>query len=313
MFIQRIGALGAATALLMALHAAAQDRQAEDDDITVTGSTPDEVAERARAFVRATGVANGQRPAARWKDPVCPKVAGVPANKAALVEERMRVFAREVGAPLASLPCRANAIVNFTVDGADFARRAAQRAPRQMKDIPTGRRQAILTGTAPVRWWYLTEVRGADGEPPSGGGQQPMFMTVQGGAAGVGLPGGDGGVQLRYKEGGISTQSIRTLAGASVVIDVGKVGGNAIETLADFAALVTLAEFQPGDPPPADSLLGLFAAEDAPLTATPSDVTLLKQLYAIPLDREARAHRRMLARALAKPGVAGTPEARERR
>lgn len=302
----------AVAALLATGPAVAQDRTAGDDDITVTGSNPDEVAARARAFVRATGVANGQRPAARWKDPVCPKVAGVPADKAAIVEERMRSFAREVGAPLAAAPCRANAIVNFTADGADFARRAAARAPRQMRDIPADRREAIMTGSAPVRWWYLTQVRGADNEGPTGD-QQPMFMTVEGGAAGSGLPGGEGGVQMRYKDGRISTQSIRTLAGASVVVDVSKTGSSSIETLADFAALVALAEFQPGDPPPDDSLLGLFAAADAPSAATPSDVTLLRQLYAIPLDREARTHRRMLARALAKPGVVGTPEARERR
>lgn len=312
MFSHLFGVLGAAPALLAAVPAAAQDRTAADDDITVTGSNPAEAAERARAFVRATGVANGQRPAARWKDPVCPKVAGVPAEKAAVIEERMRSFARQVGAPLASAPCRANAIVNFTADGADFARRAAKRAPRQMRDIPADRREAIMTGTAPVRWWYLTQVRGADGEGPTGD-QQPMFMTVEGGAAGTGLPGGEGGVQMRYKDGRISTQSIRTLAGASVVIDVGRLGTASIETLADFAALVALAEFQPGDPPPGDSLLSLFAADDAPLAATPSDVALLKQLYAIPLDREARAHRRLLARALAKPGAVGTPEARERR
>lgn len=303
----RINALGAAAVLLAAAPVAAQERR--NDDITVTGSTPAEAAARARAFVRATGVANGQRPAARWRDPVCPKAAGVPADKAAIVDERMRAFALQIGAPIAAAPCRANAIVNFTTDGADFARRAAKRAPRQMKDIPADRLQAIMTGAAPVRWWYITQVLGADGEPPTS--VQPAFMTVEGGAAGAGLPGGEGGVQLRYKDGVVSTQKVRALAGASVVIDVGKIGDSSIETLADFAALVALAEFQPGTPPPNDSLLGLFEAEDAPLTASPSDVALLRQLYAIPLDREARAHRRMLARALAKPGAVGTPKERD--
>ena len=62
----------------------------------------------------------------------------------------------------------------------------------------------------------------------------------------------------------------------------------------------TLAEFRLATPPPPDSILGLFEETAPPATATPSDVALLKQLYAISLDREAKAHRRLLAKALRK-------------
>ncbi|WP_085810455.1 hypothetical protein [Sphingomonas sp. TZW2008] len=267
------------------------------DDILVVGAKAKERRERAVAHVRASGIARGQQPAARWVVPVCPKVSGVAPETATVVIERIRALARTVGAPLAQAPCTANAIVSFTDDAPAVVARVMARAPYQFKDVPMAARDALQHGEAPVRWWHIVKTGDADGVPPVT--MQPSFVQIDGGVGGYGLPMGEGGVQQRYKEGAISTQSTRAITGASVVIDVKRAGSRQdLRALGDYAALVTLAEFRPATPPPSESILALFAADDPPEAATPSDVALLTQLYAIPLDREAKAHRRLLAKAL---------------
>lgn len=281
--------------------ASAQERAADAandaaGDVVVVGADMKERRARANAYVRATGIARSQ-PAARWSVPICPKVSGVGPETAVVVLSRFRALAGQVGAPLATGTCTPNAIVTFTDDGPAVASRVAARAPHQFKDVPMVWRRALLQGNAPIRWWHIVKTGDADGVPPVG--MQPSFVQIGGGAAGDGLPMGSGGVQMRYKEGMISSQSSRTIIGASVVIDVKRAGTRRdLDALGDYAALVALAEFRPAAPPPPDSILSLFDEDQPADSATPSDVALLKQIYAIPLDREAKAHRRMLANAL---------------
>lgn len=268
-------------------------------DILVVGANEKERSERALAYVRATGIARGQRPAARWIEPICPKVSGIAPERAAIVADRIRALATEVGAPLASANCTVNAIVTFTTDARGVANRTFDRAPYQFKDVPAADREMLLHGEAPIRWWHIIKAGDADGVPPVN--MQPTFVQIEGGLAGAGLPMGEGGVQQRYKEGAVSSQSTRAITGASVVIDVSKPDQRReLRALGDYAAVVTLAEFRPSSSPPPDSILGLFAASDTPEVITASDIALLRQLYSLPLDRDARAHRRMLAGALVK-------------
>lgn len=282
---------------VLAQDKAAADTSAGSGDVVVVGARMEERRERARAFVHATGIARGQQPAARWIVPVCPKIVGVAPETAAIVHQRIGTLARAMGAPLAPAPCTANAIVTFTDDAPGLTRRVMARAPDQFRDVPPAWRDALSGGEAPVRWWHVIKTGDADGVPPVS--MQPVFVQVGGGIGGGGLPMGEGGVQQRYKEGAISSQATRAIIGASVVIDVNRIGQrNDAQALGDYAALVALAEFRPATPPPPDSILGLFAEAAPPASATPSDVALLKQLYAIPLDREAKAHRRLLAKAL---------------
>jgi hypothetical protein len=275
----------------------AQDAAKESNDVVVIGARMKERRARAMAYVRATGIARGQQPAARWVVPVCPKVSGVGPETAAIVLERFKALVAEAGAPLAPAGCTANAIVTFTEDAPGVVNRVFARAPHQFKDVPADWRETLMRGDAPIRWWHIIRMGDADGMTPVG--MQPTFVQIQGAAGGQGLPMGEGGVQQRFKEGAISSQSTRAIVGASVVIDVKRAGPQGhLRALSDFATLVALAEFRPSTPPPSGSILGLFAEKEPPEMVTASDVALLKQLYAFPLDREAKAHRRMLAKAL---------------
>src|SRR5215213_910651 len=71
---------GAALGLaLAATQAPAAPPEANGQSIIVDGARLSESAARERAvqFVRTTGVASGETPAARWVAPICPEVLGL--------------------------------------------------------------------------------------------------------------------------------------------------------------------------------------------------------------------------------------------
>jgi hypothetical protein len=62
--------------------------------------------------------------------------------------------------------------------------------------------------------------------------------------------------------------------------------------------MVAFAEMRPSEPPPSGSILALFEGESEARDLTGWDLALLRRLYRMPLDREARRHRGELVRAL---------------
>ena len=247
--------------------------------------------------MRGTGVAAGLRPAARWIDPVCPRAIGVAPEIAALVVARVRAAAIAAGAKVAEAKCRPNLTVSFVDDAADVARRVAKRQPRQFADIAMPDRRALIEGDAPVRWWYITELRGKDGERLEG--NQPPFVTIDGGTPGQQLPGGTNASYLALPGNSlVSTQVARTILRATVLVDANRATGARLDAVADYAAFVGLAEVRPDPDPQPGSILGLFTGTDAPAALTEWDRRFLRQVYRIKLDRQARQHRSSLVAAL---------------
>lgn len=267
------------------------DRNAQSDDaIVVTGVAEDAEARRqlAVSFVKGIGVLEGERPAARWKDPVCPRVTGLSAAHAAIVEARLRLVAREIGVPLAERsPCRPNVVVSFVADAAAVARQIASRRSRYFAAMPAARREALLGGNAPLRWWYTSDIRGRDNDPAATSPATFAFGNAEGG--GSILPDMGQSVQS-HGASFVSTQAIRVLTSATVLVDVGAAEGRSLNTVADYAALVAFAELAGDGFAPAHSILGAFAA-DGPRAMTEWDKAFLRALYRLPLDRRARLQR----------------------
>jgi hypothetical protein len=264
------------------------------DPIVVTGEALSESAIRQRVaeFIRGTGVASGETPAARWTDPVCPRVIGLADQGAHAAVARMRAIAEEAGIEVAPEPCDANIIVTFTSDAGALVREINRLAPSRLGNVPSNQRPALLSGTAPIRWWYLTETRGRDGEIQGGSPQarsDPATHTGSGDGSSLG-----GSSIMQYDSSIISTLSTRVLTGASVVIDQDDVMGMRLSDLAAYAALVSFAEIRSGDAAPPGSILSLFAAPGSIRGLTMQDKAFLRALYHMPLDRDARRHRGML-------------------
>ena len=254
----------------------------------------DDARARSIAFVRGTGVASGETPAARWIDPVCPRVIGLREDATRAAEAIIRRVAAEAGAEVAPQGCNSNLVVTFTSDAAGLTREVYRLEPRQFSQVTRGHRESLLNGAQPIRWWYAAETRGRDGE----GEREP-------GTSGQGIADNHGGMDVGYRFEGdtmrydsslISTYSQRALVAASVIVDLDSIMGMNLNAVAAYAALVGLAEIRNPDFAPSGSILGLFNTSERPNGLTGQDRAFLRALYRLPMDREADRHRGGLIR-----------------
>lgn len=282
--------------LLIAVPLAANGTEPEEIVVTGTASSPAEARRQAAEFVDSVGVAAGQTPAARWIDPVCPRVFGLDAVRRAEIEQRLRAHAAGVGAKLGKPGCTANLAVIFTADAGSMVKKIAGRSTETLGELAPADRAALVASDAPVRWWYDTEARGKDGQREIG---MPFLAggTDEGGAPLV--PGGD--TFLQYRSSLVSTLSVRSIRAATIIVDVERASGVPLAAVGDYAAMVGLAEVRRPDAAPPGSILALFESPQPVRAITERDSAFLRGLYAMPLDRLARQHRQMLVGRMTKP------------
>jgi hypothetical protein len=295
--------------------------QSTDETIIVRGTRidPAEARQRAVDFVKSTGVANGQKQVARWVVPVCIKVIGVSTVQEAKVTGQMLAIAREADIPIGKADCEPNLTVTFAEDAGYVVRHINARKPRQFRELNRTEKEQLLNGSAPVRWWYATEMMDRDGVKSNN--ISPGWI---GAGEGSGVPGnavtsalsvgGEGDITStqQYNSGSnVRTPTVRSLYGATVIVDATKAGSTPIDAISAYAAMVAFAEMDAGAPPP-DSILGLFQPDSVESTLTDWDIAFLKSLYRMPLDRRSRIQRGHLVEALLderlpKEGMAKKP------
>ena len=285
-------ALLAGALLASGLSAAQAQEAAAPGTIDVMGRKAEEVRQEAKDFIRRTGVAD--RPVARWVDPVCPQIIGVSAEIARMVDARIREIAKDAKIRLARRPCDGNLIVSFVSDASFIVREIAEKSPSQLTEVSSEARALLVGGESPVRWWHTSHDRTADGMGDIGNDAPPAVFARQE------QPGGSplgGNVYQQYRSSFLSTQMVRALRSATIIVDVNKATGMPLESVAAFAALVGLAEIEINEETPPNSILSLFAPE-GPRDLTVLDTNFLRTLYRLPLDRTAIAHRGLLVRGL---------------
>jgi hypothetical protein len=243
-------------------------------------------------FIRGTGVASGTTPVARWVRPVCPRVLGLQAEATRVAEARMRATAERIGAEVAPEPCDSNIVVTFAQDAAGVVQEVRRISGRTLADVPRERMDDLLNSEAPIRWWYVTQIRGRYGEGernPGVGGQ---------GRAQTGAPPSYAfeGDMMHYDSSLISTFQTRVMTSASVLVDLNAVMGRRLTDVIDYATLVALAEIRSPDYAGPGSVLGMFGSSDRPAGLTAQDEAFLRAFYRLPLDRQASRHRGQLTR-----------------
>lgn len=265
--------MAAAAALLSIVPAAAQDVQ-RDPDITVTGRREIKRSEANRFVRQVMTTVDGQF--ARFADPVCPVVIGVPEAFGDIVAARFRDVARDAGIKVAGTKCAPNIIIVVAADADKLVRGLRKQAPGLFRGMELSEiRKAMRTG--PVHVWSTVETRNEDGMGASA-------SAADGGVADS--PGGstlEGASTMLVRTASIielSTQQVTTRS--VIVIDDDAALGKSLAQLADYAAMRTLA----GARPPragaeADTILTLFDPQAvSPPGATLIDRSYLKGLYA---------------------------------
>jgi hypothetical protein len=246
---------------------------------------------------------------ARFRDPVCVKVVGLPAEFNAFVARRVVELARQVKAPLAdATTCVANVDVIFSVQPqaqlSDIAKR---------RDILFGfyfkaDAKRVSTFSRPIQSWYLTRSIGTDGQdvlelndsaPCISSGSMPtcdIKAPALKGRAGSRL-GAD-----------MSSELVHSL----IIADANKVAGETIDAVGDYVAVLALSRWQglercSGLP----TILNLMAAgcdpDDRPAAVTSADLSLLKGLYSVDPRESGSQQRAAIAERMTSANLQARP------
>lgn len=284
----RVCVVALASAILWGAPAASSARSpSSEDTIVVTGEREKAARQKAESYVRELRVATGEQPTARWFDPICPRALGLGKEHAAIVEEQIRQIVRDVGAPLAGRGCDPNFAIAFT----DGPERIVKHIAGSRGGLPLRDARELKEGNAPMRWWYNTDLRSTDGMPASDASvpwatlDSPSYSP---------LPTGSSGSLPQYNSSMVSTQSVRTIYSATVVIDVNRAEGVPLKSVVDYAALVGLSEIALGASP-TDSVLSLFQPGGS-RALSGRDRAFLRSLYQIAMDRESDRQRRAIVK-----------------
>ena len=211
---------------------------------------------------------------ARWEDPVCPQVTGLPANFTKFITKRVREVAAQVGAPVDpdETGCKSNIEIVFTTTPQDLLNSIREKQPIMLGYYDTDpQADEIAKVKHVIQAWHATQqvdLRGnkmIDSNNPTRVNGRDLNVTASDG---------------RRMSDGVHSIYYRGV----VVADPGKLVDYEIGTLGDHIAMLALA--QPasldvcGELPSILDMTNPACRKDKPVKAlTKADIGYLQGLY----------------------------------
>jgi hypothetical protein len=230
-------------------------KPAQDGSITVTGKAPKPIKKAQRYIRQVLDTNDGQL--ARFVDPVCPQVIGLPERFRGPLEERFRIVAGAASVRLAKAKCEPNLMIVFADNSDALIATLRKRRNAVFTNLDDGAlRDAFQAG--PIHAWRLVVTRDEAGNIATGNTDMDEPPVFEG-----------------------DTQAITI--NAVVVMDRKAAQGKSVRQIADYVVMRTLV----GAKPPAKgsiaapSILSLFdpAVAPPPPEITDMDLGLLAGLY----------------------------------
>jgi hypothetical protein len=236
---------------------------------------------------------------ARFESAVCVGVESAPNEHLQNLVDRVSEAALEVGLKTEGPGCQPNILIVFAPNGKALASRLVKERPAMFR--PYGGSEGTTHGLAaldafarsdaPVRWWQVSM-------PVDWQGRPAIALPQTGGSST-----GDGSTQ--YPSGVMGANSFISsavrdeLQTTYVIVDVGRLRGVTWTQLADYLAMVALAQVDPSASPAAyDTILNLFADGTPPAGMTDWDRSFLHALYDVDLQKVPRAQTGALVAAM---------------
>ena len=224
-----------------------------------------------RNFVTDVSQPANNRGLARWNGPVCVGAVNLRSEVGQYVIDRISDVARELEVEAGEPGCRPNVLIVAAVDGAGLASALVEDRPRNFDlrhngtDAGTRAFRNFRTGDQPVRWWQIS-----------------MPINSDNGERAVRLPGDEQPPRIRV----VSASRLRTqirddMVRSVIIVDVDRLAGASLVQLADYLALVALAQVDAeADTASYPTILNLFAdPASAPAGLTDWDRSYLTALY----------------------------------
>lgn len=244
------------------------------EDITITGQRPGVLRQMMEDLIIEIGdPVSSTRGYARWRDRLCVGVYNLPDPKIAqYIADKITVVALEMGMNTGEPGCSPGLHIVFSPDARALATQMVEATPRMF--MPYGGTEGTTQGLAalerfksseaPVRWWQITMIVDEFG--------YPAIMLPGNEAEGMPAQRAIGGSRLKASNNDALWASL-------VIVDANKLGDVKWPQLADYLAMVSLAQIDPDGTPGNNSILSLFTASTPPGGLTDLDLTYLHGLY----------------------------------
>lgn len=216
----------------------------------------------------------------RWDTPICPLAQGLPAAFNEYIQSHITQVALAARAPVAGKHCRANLYVFASSHPDQLLSKLWKKNPG-MYGAPNGLGgpESFVHSRRPVRVWYNAESKCQSASGDSAG------VVSMGMNSGMSQPAGRpidmsagmcSNVDTRLNYAGVNSVS-----SAFIVVDLSQMREITTRQLADYVAMVGLAQFRTNtDPGKAPTILRLFQGPShPPLGLSPWDRALLYSLY----------------------------------
>lgn len=284
--------VGCGALFLFAQPAAARQDPTTVDELTIVGQRPLTKREAISRFIEETTVKTGTGQIGRWDKEICPSVSGFPQKYNDFIRNRISALAMEVGLIVGQPGCKANLIVVATGNAEELLKDSVKTNKQAfMGDewtIRPGMRKLkeFIASDDPVRWWFVVKRVTRDGTPYRSGD------SIVG-------------------RGRIGSAVRADFNHVFVILDVSRIRTVHFPALADYIAMVSLAQTDPtAKYPNVPTILRLFSDREAGLVpvegVTEWDRAYLKGLYAAKRDAkrsafQEREMRRSVEEALDSP------------
>jgi hypothetical protein len=210
----------------------------------------------------------------RWDTPICPLVAGLSKERGEFMLERISQIARASHAPLGPEHCKPNLYVVVT-DVPDLLLEKWSRRDRRMFNDCNGTAyvREFLHSRHPVRAYYNATFTsgGVDGDATAALESQGVHFDFPSSGC---MATGHAGSRLSFG-------AVRTLTSVIIVVDSRQTTNLNMGQLADYVAMVGLAQIRvDADPGTAPTILSLFRETHSQLQGlSPWDEAFLHSLY----------------------------------
>ena len=264
-YVFLIASSGAAPTAALLQQSAAGSADAALDAVLVTGRKRQEIFnKRLSTFVSTITVRSRTESLARWQVPICPLVTGVANDLSEYIHGRVWQVAKYAGAPLAPSDCDPNLVIVLTPEPHQFLRNWwADDHSLFNRNRGIGGINRFIESEEAIRAWY------------NACSMSPVWAKSF--SRGNILPCDTGEIGSR-----LVWESIRAIYSVIVVVDIGRIEGLSVGQLADYIAVIGLAQVRRdaelGELP---TILRLFteARPSRPQGMSSWDKSFLESLY----------------------------------
>lgn len=280
------------------------------EDVVVLGKP---VVQQAEEFVASISAPPVGRKLATWRGRICVGAAGMAAEPANFMVNRVLDWGHSLGVRTGAAGCDPNILIVATDDGDRTARELVEARPR---DFDSGTYQsdqgaralhAFQSSGDLVRWWAVSlPIDQNTGNPIVRMPGEPPYSTPINGTRRPSDLGAYGQIQMASR---LYDDSVDVLQSVVIIIDEDALSRVNFQQLSDYVAMVALAQIDPQTQPNLPSILNLFSrtmAQEEGLSRW--DRAYLEALYSTYRTVDPARDADLVARALAKKLQSATGE-----